>query len=627
MELVKKDVKYLNKDFAQFRQNLITFAKQYFPNTYNDFNESSPGMMFIEMASYVGDVLSFYADQQFRESVLSTAQEESNVLMLSQLYGYKPKLNTPAIVDLDVYQLIPSIGSGTNARPDYRYALSIQANMIVTTETTPAVKFRTLQAVDFSFSSSFDPTEVSVYEIDNSGNVQYYLLKKRVQAISGEVKSSDFTFGDPKPYDKITLPETNVLDIIKVTDDDNNTWYETDYLAQDTIFEDIANIPFNDPTLSVYRSTVPYILKLRRTSRRFVTRLRADNRTELQFGSGVSSDADEEIIPNPKNVGMGLDYLSRTTTSNIDPSNFLYTSTYGLAPNNVVLTVQYSIGGSIADNVGVNTITVIDTISYNTNTEIYGLDLSFVKSSVAVNNPISATGGKGKDSIENIRQNALANFAAQNRAITREDYIARTYSMPSKYGSIAKAYIIGDTQQDTNDREYPRDTVSNPLALNLYVLSYDSNKSFIAPNEAIRENLRTYLSNYRMLTDAINIKTAYIVNIGIDFEVIPTPNSNSNEVILRCINRLKQMFDNDRMQVNGPINISNIISEIDRLEGVQSVPRLEIVNLTDMNSGYSGNVYDISAATKNGIVYPSLDPCVFEVKYPNTDIKGRAVKP
>ena len=625
MELVKKDVKYLNKDFAQFRQNLITFAKQYFPNTYSDFNESSPGMMFIEMASYVGDVLSYYADQQFRESVLSTAQEDANVLMLSQLYGYKPKLNAPAIVKLDVYQLVPAIGIGTNARPDYRYALSLQDNMQVQSEN--GTKFRTLQPIDFSFSSSFDPTDISVYEIDNSGNVQYYLFKKQVQAISGEIKTSTFTFGDPKPYDKITLPETNVLDVVSVTDDDGNTWYETDYLAQDTIFEDIANIPFNDPTLSQYRSTVPYILKLRRTPRRFVTRVRADYRTELQFGSGVSSDADEEIIPNPKNVGMGLDYLSRTTTSNIDPSNFLYTSTYGLAPNNVVLTVQYTIGGSVSDNVSMNTITTINTVTYNSDTEVYGLNLSFVKSSVAVNNPEPATGGKTRDSIESIRQNALSNFAAQNRAITREDYIARSYSMPAKYGSVAKAYIIGDAQQDTNDRDYPRDTISNPLALNLYVLSYDSSKNLIAPNEAIRENLRTYLSNYRMLTDAINIKTAYVVNIGIEFEVIPTPNSNSNEVLLRCVNRLKQMFDNDRMQVNGPISISNIISEIDRLEGVQSVPRLEIINLFDMNKGYAGNVYDIASATKNGIVYPSLDPCIFEIKYPNSDIKGRVVKP
>lgn len=628
MDLVKKDVKYLNKDFAQFRQNLITFAKQYYPNTYNDFNESSPGMMFIEMASYVGDVLSFYADQSFRESVLSSALEEQNVLRLSQLFGYKPKLNTPAIVDLDVYQLIPALGTGINARPDFRYCLNIKQGMQISSDSpTSPVKFRTIQDVDFTFSSSLNPTEISVYEIDGSGNVQYYLLKKSVQAVSGEVKTSTFTFGDPKPYDKIVLPESNVLDIISVTDDDGNIWYEVDYLAQDTVFDDVVNIPYNDAELSIYRSSTPYLLKLRRSARRFVTRLREDDRIELQFGSGVSSDADEELVPNPKNVGLGLEYLARTTNSNLDPSNFLYTSTYGLAPNNVVLTVTYSVGGSVSDNVASNTITKIDSITYNSATELYGLDLTDTKSTVAVNNPISATGGKSKESIESIRQNAMASFAAQNRAITREDYITRCYAMPGRFGSVAKAYIVSDFQLDTSDREYPRDTIANPLALNLYVLSYDANRNFTSLNPATQENLRTYLSNYRMLTDAINIKTAYIINVGIEVDIVPVPSYNANEVILTCISKLKQMFDPDRLQINGLINISNITSELDRLPGVQSVAKFEMKNLFDKNLGYSGNVYDMVGATKNGIIYPSLDPCIFEIKYPNADIKVRTVKP
>jgi len=628
MDLVKKDVKYLNKDFAQFRQNLITFAKQYYPNTYNDFNESSPGMMFIEMASYVGDVLSFYADQSFRESVLSSAIEEQNVLRLSQLFGYKPKLNTPAIVDLDVYQLIPAIGTGVNARPDFRYALNIKQGMEVSSD-SPAnpIKFRTIQDVDFTFSSSLSPIDISVYEIDGSGNVQYYLLRKSVQAVSGEVRTTTFAFGNPKPYDKIILPESNVLDIISVTDDDGNIWYEVDYLAQDTIFDDVVNIPYNDAELSIYRSSTPYLLKLRRTARRFVTRLREDDRIELQFGSGVSSDADEELVPNPKNVGLGLEYLSRTTNSNLDPSNFLYTSTYGLAPNNVVLTVTYSVGGSINDNVASNTLTKIGNITYNTATELYGLNLTDTKSTVAVNNPISATGGKSKESIESIRQNAMASFAAQNRAITREDYITRCYAMPGRFGSVSKAYIVSDFQLDTGDREYPRDNIANPLALNLYVLSYDANNNFTELNPATKENLRTYLSNYRMLTDAINIKTAYIVNVGIEVDIVPVPSYNANEVILTCINKLKQMFSPDRLQINGMINISNITSELDRLPGVQSVAKFEMKNLFDKNLGYSGNVYDMAGATKNGIIYPSLDPCIFEIKYPNADIKVRTVKP
>ena len=616
-DLIKKDVKYINKDFAQFRQNLINFAKNYFPNTYQDFNESSPGMMFMEMAAYVGDVLSYYTDSTLRETLLSTAQENANVLMLSQLFGYKPKLNSPATCKLDVFQLVPAKGTGVDASPDMRYALTIASGMQIATES--GIIFHTEEPVDFNQ----DP-DITVYEIDASGNVARYLLKKQVNVLSGEVKTGTFTFTDPKPYDKIILPEDNVIDIISVTDSTLNKWQEVDYLAQDTIMEDIANIPFNDPELSAYRSTVPYILKLRRTARRFTLRVRDDQRVELQFGSGVSSDADEEIVPNPKNVGHGLEYLRRTTTSAVDPTNFLYTSTYGLAPQNTTLSVKYSFGGAQAENVGVNEISVIESISYLNETGL--VDLTTTKASVAVTNNEPATGAKQRQDINNIRQNAMASFAAQSRAITREDYIARIYSMPARFGSVAKAYIVGDTQINTHDTTYPAETIGNPYALNLYILAQNSEGQFIEGNTALKENLRTYLSQYRMLTDAINMKDAFIVNIGVEFEVIPKPNNNSNEVILRCIDRLKVLLNNDRMQINGPLSISAMISDLDSLEGVQSVPTFSFYNLHKAEDGYSGNEYDIEKAIKNNILYPSLDPCIFEVKYPNKDIKGKVVK-
>jgi len=616
--LIKKDVKYLNKDFSQFRQNLINFTKNYFPDTYQDFNESSPGMMFMEMASYVGDVLSYYTDASFKESMLSSAEESSNVLMLSQLFGYKPRLNAPATVTLDIFQLVPAKGTGVNAKPDMAYALTLASGM--ETSTDDGIIFHTEESVDFNQDS-----EISVYEIDGSGNVARYLLKKQVKVISGTIKTQKFTFTDPKPYDKIILPDTNVIDIISVTDTSANKWYETDYLAQDTIFEDIANIPFNDPELSEYRSTVPYILKLRKTARRFVSRVRDDSRIELLFGSGVSSDADEEIIPNPKNVGHGLEYLRRTTTSTVDPSNFLYTSTYGIAPSGTELTVKYSFGGSVKENVNVNSIVNIDSVSYLNETGI--VDLSSSKTSLAVINNESAQGARSKQNLDSIRENAMASFAAQSRAITREDYISRVYSMPSRFGTIAKAYIVGDTQINAHDKTYPAETISNPYALNLYILAQDSTDKFIVANNALLENLRTYLSQYRMLTDALNIKAAFIINLGIEFEVIPKPNNNSNEVVLRCIDRLKTLLHNDRLQINGPLNISSLISDLDGLEGVQSVPTFEFVNHHKTTKGYSGNEYDISGAIKNNILYPSLDPSIFEIKYPNADIKGKAVKP
>ena len=617
-DLIKKDVKYLGRDFAQFRQNLINFAKNYFPDTYQDFNDTSPGMMFMEMASYVGDVLSYYTDQSFKESLLSTADESANILMLSQLFGYKPRLNAPATCKLDVFQLVPAIGTGTDAKPDMRYALTIASGMEVSTDA--GIIFHTETPIDFN-----QDAEITVYEIDGTGNIARYLLKKQVDVISGNIKTESFSFNDPKPYDKIILPEENVIDIISVTDSSGNDWSEVDFLAQDTIFEDIANIPFNDPELGQYRSTVPYILKLKRTPRRYVARVRDDQKIELQFGAGVSSDADEEIIPNPKNVGHGLEYLKRTVTDTIDPTNFLYTSTYGLAPSSTTLTVRYSFGGSQEENVGVNEIQTIDNIEYLNETG--QIDLDSTKDTVAVSNPESATGAKSRQDLDSIRQNAIATFAAQNRAITREDYIARVYSMPARYGSIAKAYIVGDTQINTNDKTYPAETIDNPYALNLYCLGLDENNNFTELNQALKENLRTYLSQYRLLTDAINIKAAFVINLGVNFEVIPKPNFNSNEVVLTCIDRLKTILSNERMQINGPLDISRIIADLDKLEGVQSIPEFDFINLHEKSSGYAGNQYDIESAIKSNILYPSLDPSVFEIKYPNKDIKGRAVKP
>jgi len=614
--LIKKDVKYLNKDFAQFRQNLISFAKNYFPDTYQDFNESSPGMMFIEMASYVGDVLSYYTDTQYRESLLSSAQETSNILALSQLFGYKPKLNSPAKSKLDVFQLVIASGSGASARPDMNYALSIDSNIEL--ESEEGIKFRSITPIDFN-----DNPDISVYEIDSTGNVARYLLKKQVDIESGDIKSLTFTFNDPKPYDKIALPDSNIINIIDVTDSAGNKWNEVDYLAQDTIFEDIANIPFNDPELSAHRSTVPYILKLRKTPRRYVSRLRDDNRLELQFGSGISADQDEEIIPNPKNVGSGLEYLKRTTTDSIDPTNFLYTSTYGISPSNTTLTVRYTVGGSLSDNVGINSITKINNIEYIN--EISNVNLTDSKSSIAVTNPEPAVGGKTKENLENIKQNAMAAFAAQNRAITREDYIARIYSMPSRFGSVAKAYIVGDTQINTKDVTYPADTISNPFALNLYLLAQNSSGHFVGCNQALKENIRTYISQYRMLTDAINIKSAFIINLAVDFEIITRPNYNSNEVLIACIAKLKMLLSNDRMQINAPINIANLVTSLDSVDGVQSVTNLEFYNKS--GGSYSINKYNVTNATKNNILYPSLDPCIFEIKYPNNDIRGKVVKP
>lgn len=620
MAELKRDVKYINRDFSEFRTALINLAKNYFPDQINDFNESSPSTAFIEMASYVGDVLGFAADTNLMESMVSLADERINLYNLSQALGYKPKTVIPASVELEIFQLLPAIGQGQNTKPDFRYALQVKENMQVSTTETDATFFRTLDAVDFRFSSSFDPTVLTVYSIDNTGEIEYYLAKKKVKAVSGELQTRTFSFSDPKKYDKVTLPENNVTQIVKVTDSDLNVWYEVPYLAQDLVPISIPNIPFNDPVLSQYHSSVPYLLCFHQTERRFITRLRKDDRTEIQFGGGLSSEADEEIVPNPMNVGLGLPYFERVTDLSVDPGNFLYTRTYGTAPNNTILTIQYATANGISENVNANTITrivsseIIDPADTTDPTV-----LQTIRDSLVVNNPRPAFGGMNRKPLDSVRQEAMANFAAQNRAVTKEDYILRCYTLPSKYGSVCKSYI----EQDTQLGRWNEDRVPNPYSLNLSILSYDGNKNFVAANEAIKENLRQYLRQYKLLSDAINIKDIFVINIGIEIEAIIQPEENSNEVLLKLIEKTIELFDNDKMQPNGPILISNITSQLDRIPGVQSIQNIKFVNLVDMNQGYSGNVYSIDNAIRGGILYPSVDCSIFEVRFPKRDIKAR----
>jgi len=621
----KKDVSYLGKDFGQFRRNLVEFAKQYFPNTYTDFNQSSPGSLFIDMAAYVGDVLSYYADNNLKESLLEQATERGNIYDIAKALGYQPKNVVPAYVTMDVYQLVPAIGTGNNVRPDYNYALSIKPGMRIQQNNGPAA-FRTLDSVNFGFSSSYDATEVTIYESDATTKLPtYYLLKKQVSAVSGEIKTVSFTFNSAVAYDKIVLPDTNVVEIVSVTESDGDKWYEVPYLAQDTIFEEVPNLAENDPELSEYRSSSPSLLKLRKTAKRFITRLRSDNKLELQFGAGISDNNDEEIVPNPLNVGNGLTAVRRGVNVDIDPSNFLYTRTYGQAPSNTTLTITYTIGNGISDNVLANTLTNIVFTEYESdiNSTNNASTVNFIKSTIAVNNPEPAIGAKTADTLQDIKNNALANFATQNRLVTRDDYIIRAYSMPSKFGSVAKAYIVPDDQLSQKDFEETR--IANPLAMNLYVLGFNQNKQLVALNNAIKENLKTYLGHYRILTDAINIKDAFIINVGIDFEITVLPNYNSNEVLLNCISEVRAYFNVDSWQINQPIIKSQVTNLIGRVKGVQSVINLSFSNLYDTALNYSGNVYDLSSATKNGVIYPSLDPSIFEVKFPNQDIRGRVV--
>jgi len=612
-----KDIKYLNKDFSNFKEDLINYAKTYFPNTYTDFSPSSPGNMFIEMAAYVGDVLSFYQDSKMQETLLAYAKEKENLFSLAYMLGYRPQITSPAFVELDVYQLLPSKTTGTNIIPDFNYSTIINPGMQVKSSTSD-VSFYVEDNIDFSYSSSLSPTEVSVYQVDNDNKPEYFLLKKKVKALSGTLKTSSFNFGEPTQFPTITLNDEKIIKIINVTDNENDIWYEVPYLAQETIITDIRNIYSNDPNFSNDATNVPYLLRLKKVPKRFVSRFTSEGILTLEFGSGISSNADEEIIPNPNNVGNSIsDGLSKLNEA-FDPSNFLFTKTYGIAPYNTTLTVSYLTGGGVISNVPANTVTdIVNLESYFINGGLDPQLSDLITRSIAVNNFDAASGGSDGDSESEIRLNTMAAFSAQMRAVNNDDYALRALSMPSKYGALSKVYVIQDQIINTTFND------NNPLALSMYVLGYNEFKQLTPAYPALKQNLKTYLSQYKMATDAINIKDAYIINIAVQFNILVLPNYNNNEVLLRCINAVKSYFDIDKWQINQPIVLSEIYTLLDQIKGVQTVQKVEILNKSQVELGYSQYSYDIKSATRNNIIYPSLDPCIFEVKYPNSDISGR----
>ena len=641
-----KQVNYLNKDFSDFRDNLIEFAKVYFPNTYNDFNESSPGMMFIEMAAYVGDVLSYYIDSQFRESLLAYAEEKRNVYNIAQSFGYKPNVTSPSSVVLDVFQTVPAL----NEKPDERYALNVKAGTQVISTST-GTTFRTLEDVNFKFSSSYDPRDITIFESEDNIPTKY-LLKKKVKAESGNIVEETFTFGAAEKYGQVKLSNPKVIEIISCTDSDGNTWSEVDSLARDTVFTDIENNATNDPTSVVNREVSPYILKLNKTSRRFTRYIDQNDSSILRFGAGVSDNADEEIIPNPSMVGSTLPGSPSFLTKAFDPSNFLKTKAFGLAPSNTTLTIKYSYGGGIDDNVNVNDVSSISSISYEIQDDLLSTAaVQESKDSVSFTNPLPATGGSAGESVREVRENALAYFQAQSRAVTKEDYIVRAYSLPAKYGNIAKVHLVQDDQLnkstgfDELERVVTQDDVDNkrtikslqvrtpnPLAMNMYTLGFDSNKKLTNLNRTVKENLKTYLSQYRLVTDAVNIKDAYVINIAVNFAILTKSEFAKNDVLLRCVAAVKDFFDIDRWQIGQPIVLSDIAYELSLVDGVASVVPpidsdtvIKIENKYKAGEGYSGNFYDIKNSLIDGVLYPALDPSIFEVKFPNADIKGKVV--
>jgi hypothetical protein len=545
--------------------------------------------------------------------------------------------------------MVPALGTSFGYEPDSRFFLKIGKNSKFSSNTLPIQSFRSVEDLDFA-----DPSNrtIRVLSRDGSNIPTMYVASKKIRVISADIKTATFTFGSPQKFSTIELPDSNVIAIQSVVDSDGFTWNEVDYLGQDLIIEERETTNRTDdgflsegalPTGSLPPAKLAVF---RRKSRRFATRINSDLKLELWFGSGTN-EADEDIFTVNSTDIANTKYNQGISNNSLDPADFITSDTFGLAPANVTLTVTYLVGGGIRSNVPSNSIVTVDVVNVLNNASNYAPSeqnlYNTVVSSVSINNEEPARGGGDIETVDEMRQNALAFFNAQNRVVTDKDYIVRSLAMPSQFGKLSKVFVVRDEQinaigrQDPasltvnndvnpfNDRRFVVDPVA-PNSINLYVLGYNEQKKLATLNTLVKKNLAKYLEQYRVLTDDVKILDAFVVNIGVEFNIVVYRNYNMNDVTARCIDAISQFFDITKWQINQPIIMNDLRLTIGSVEGVQTVGDVTITNKYRFKDGrdYFEYRYPIDEAMSDDVVYPSLDPCIFEIRYPETDIVGHA---
>jgi hypothetical protein len=589
----KKDINYLSKDYDAIREDLKTFLQRYFPNTIQDFNDASGGMAIIDSMSFLGDMLSFQIDRQINESFINRAVERKNIIALAEGKGYSVKSVTPAVVDLTISAIfVASISANT--------VCTLKKGSRVVSSQEPA-NFEIIEDVNFAKPQNRSST------IDGS-NVTYSVTG--VKAIAGRSKLFKYNVSNnPPKFLKITLPDRGVTEITSLTAANGDEYFEVDNLARDTVF-------IGDVNTGTTSADTPYVLRLKRVPRRFVTERESDGRMSVRFGAGINAEEDGDVIPNPEDFVLPSSLRgspSGFAPAVINSTNFLKTKTLGVVPSNTVLDINYRVGGGVETNVGADVITRfiekrvdfhVPNIQSNS-----GNETSLVIAQISCNNPAAAVGGEAAESNASIKENAIGFFNSQGRCVTLQDYKVRALSMPAQFGSVFRAVAKKDP--------------SNNLGVNLMLVSRNASGTLQAASGVLKNNVETYINQFRGMSDTIKISDGKIVNIGINFSIYPVSGVNDKEALIKSIIILQNMFNVRLMDFGFRISRTEIIRNLQNLPEVASVPSLQIVNITgaDGDRTYSNISYDIRANTKNDII--SFEPDMIpELRFPNFDIQG-----
>jgi len=604
---------YLARDFNGFRTVLLDYARQYYPDRIQDFSESSLGGLFLDMAAYVGDNMSFYMDHLYNELNSDTVVETENIERILRNAGVKITGASSATVNVDFYVEVPVLNDGT-LRPDPQLIPTILANTVVSADN--GVTFSLIEDVKFWKSDSISG-EISVdsatVEVINgrriNGNIVSKVLKKSGVCVSGDLKTQVVQIGDFVQFRRIELDETNVTQIVSVVDGLGNAYYEVDNLTHDVVYKNVLSNSYESGIETLVKDN----LKIIPAPYRFVREVSLTGRSStLVFGGGDANSMEDDVIPDPSELAIPIPYSQTFSRSSLNPQKLLQTTTLGSAASNTRLSITYRYGGGLFHNVDPQTIVNIQDLQIEFPENPTPGQQSQIRSSVAVSNPNPAAGGEDAPTSEELLALVPTLRNSQERIVTKEDMLARVYTMPSNFGRVFRASIVRNP--------------NNPLASRLYIISRNADGQLINSPDALKINLKRYLSSYRMISDAVDVFDAGIINLELFFQIVVDPSLNKSLLLQSIISDLREQFSINRLHIGQPIVISDVVSTIFSKPGVISVDSIKFNNLygTVKNREYSPVSYDPQLNTRNQIIYPP-DGSIFEIKYPDVNIIGRCV--
>jgi len=552
--------------------------------------------------------MSFYLDHQYSELDPDTAIEIRNIEKIIRNAGVEITGASPAVAEVTLTIEVPAyLDTTSNSYEPVPNSLPIiRENSIFSAAN--GTEFILLADVDFSKRKSDGTFMAStrVGRVGQSGAPLTIQMSLAGTCVSGRQTTETFVIGDFTPFRTIPLSQSNITDIVSVVDNKGNTYYKVNFLTDDVVYRNVVNLARDSEEISEALKVVP-------APYRFVTNVDLSTRTTtLVLGGGDDNSIDNDVVPDPSDFAISFPYSKTFSRVSVNPLQLLKTRTLGVYAPNSVLTVTYRYGGGLSHNVQPNSITFVSTVLIDFPLNPPLNTINSVRSTLRVRNDRQATGGEDAPSIDLLKSLIPAAKNSQDRIVTKEDLLARVYSIPANFGRVFRAAI--------------RSNPNNPLATQLFIVSRTSDSRLVNSSDTLKENLRKYLNPYRLVNDAIDILDAYIINLSMAFDIVVDPSLNKQLILQNILSTLTEQLAVTNFSIDQPIVISEITNSIFRNTGVVSVINIDFFNLNGTVNGrnYSNVSYNVKDNTRRGMIYPPPGG-IFEFKFSDIDIVGRAV--